>query len=113
MRTTNKNFVLYVAFSVHGTCCFISASKRIHGDNKEFYLDQLNKAGFVVAYSRRPNRLTNEIKLHWNKLTTKKGEPYINPSWILRRFNELEVNHGFIVDKTSRENFVKTHFKKV
>jgi hypothetical protein len=57
--------------------------------------------------SRRPNYKPEDgVKLHWEQLLNKKGEPLKGPATVLQRFKELS-KYGWTVDK---EAFVKRHY---
>lgn len=95
----SKNKV-YIAFSIHGTNTFITATK-------ELDISKL-PPGMKVIPSRRPgyNPLQKGFKLRWDRLSTKQGQPLRSPPMILARFNELQKD-GWVIDKT---NFVDRHY---
>lgn len=100
----------YIAFSIAGTNTFIIAKKEIPGLPRT--KEDLAVYGFSVAQSRRPNYNPQRdgIKLHWDKLvSTKTKKPYTNPSWIIRRFAELQ-NLGWEV--INRPKFTEKNFKR-
>jgi len=80
----------YIAFSVHGTNAFISATSKS--------VDLTSGSGFTIGKSRRgcvatdrPFDSVNETKILWDKLNYKDGRgPHINPSHILKLFKRLE-----------------------
>lgn len=88
----------YIAFSISGTNCFIIATKE---------MDDVPE-GFTIVKSRDPKHNEEHIKLIWDKLITKTGNPLRSPQMIVHHFNNL-AKKGWFVDK---ENFVKKHFKK-
>lgn len=92
----------YIAFSIHGTNCFISASTE--KDSVVAKTEGLRRAG-----SRRPNyKSDQEAKYTWDKLNKKDGNPHTSPAWVLRRFNELK-KLGWVVDD---QRFREKHFGK-
>lgn len=99
----------YIAFSIHGTNCFITATLTPTKYTHEQHMEMLGE-DFKVAQSRRPdyNLEKDGYKLEWNKLLNKQGEPLRSPPAILNRFKILE-RMGFVIDK---EAFVKKHYKK-
>jgi hypothetical protein len=100
---------VYVAFSVHGTNSFITASTTVPADGLLAFLDSLESQGFTVVKSRRPDAKSNEVKLHWNKLLRQEdSKPYTAPSWILRRFRQL-AEVGWTVDS---KKFKEYHYPK-
>lgn len=92
--------LFYIAFSIHGTNTFITASRNFD-DAKDL------KPEFTVATSRRPNKTNAETKLHWNKLITKTGNPLRSPAMILHHFNQLEKD-GWNINK---RNFINYHYR--
>lgn len=100
----------YIAFSIAGTNTFIIAKKEVPG--LPLTPKALEAQGFTIAQSRRPNYNAQRdgIKLHWDKLvSTKTKKPYTNPSWIIRRFAELQ-NLGWEV--INRPKFTEKNFKR-
>lgn len=93
--------IYYIAFSIHHTRAFVTA-------NISSFADLTKVPGFTKAESRRPdyNEETDGIKLHWDRLLSKKGEPLRSPQVILARFKELE-DQGWVVNK---ERFVRRHW---
>lgn len=87
----------YIAYSIPGTSTFITASREVFRAAR----------GFTPVQSRRPNAKPTDIKLHWDKLVTKKGEPIRSAPLVLKLFNELEKS-GWTVDKA---RFIKKHWK--
>ena len=99
-----KTYKAYIAFSIHGSNCFIVATRRlIEGAPLP--------SGFSVVPSRRPDVdvTIDGYKLNWTKLCKADGTPHTNPGWVLRRFNELERRGWTIV---GREKFVQKFYKK-
>ncbi|BCG50185.1 hypothetical protein [Ralstonia phage RP13] len=96
---------LYIAFSIHGTNKFIVATRTVN----DVEYQALITLGFSVTTSRRPryNQEKDGIKMHWNKLTTLKGDPYRSAPMILSRFKDLE-NAGWTI--TGRDEFIKKHW---
>ncbi|MDD2879732.1 MAG: hypothetical protein PHQ58_04800 [Rhodoferax sp.] len=93
---------VYIAFSIHGTNCFITATKEI-GSIAEL------PSGMVRVVSRRKNYdPATDWKVNWDGLLTKKGTPYRSHIRVMQRFNELE-SQGWAVDKTA---FLNKFFKK-
>lgn len=91
---------VYVAFSIHGTNAFITASTTV---NK---IEDLGRE-FTEVRSRRPDYKSEDgIKLHWNALLTEKKQPYKSAAWVLNRFNILQRN-GWVVDKKA---FLERHY---
>jgi hypothetical protein len=94
---------VYVAFSIHGTCAFITATKN-HMDIKDL------PKGFTLATSRRPSHEPEKDghKLHWDRLLKADGQPLRSAPMIMSCFNDLEKN-GWTVDK---KKFIDRHWKK-
>lgn len=91
---------VYIAFSIHGTNAFITATTEIK-DVKHL------GHGFTVVKSRRPDYKPEDgVKLHWEQLLNQKGDPLRSPAAVLNRFKELS-KYGWTVDK---EAFVKRHY---
>jgi hypothetical protein len=98
---------VYIAFSIHGTNCFIVATREV-----TLLTPFLSyNPWFSLAESRRPgvNKVVDGYKLNWTKLCKADGTPHTNPGWVLRRFNELERRGWTIV---GREKFVQKFYKK-
>lgn len=98
---------VYIAFSIHGTNCFIVATREV-----TLLTPFLSyNPWFNLAESRRPgvNKVVDGHKLNWTKLCKADGTPHTNPGWVLRRFNELERRGWTIV---GREKFVQKFYKK-
>lgn len=93
----------YVAFSIHGTCCFISAS--IESDKPHDVL----LPGSKIVPSRDPYRKDKEaIKLHWDGLTRKKdGKPLTSPIYVIMAFKQLKRMGWTLHD---RDKFVNRHW---
>lgn len=90
----------YIAFSIHGTNAFITATTEIN-DLKNLGSD------FTEVKSRRPSYKSEDgVKLHWEQLLNQKGKPLRGPATVLQRFKELS-KYGWTVDK---EAFVKRHY---
>jgi hypothetical protein len=97
---------VYIAFSIHGTNCFIVATREVTlltpfiTSNPEFSLTD----------SRRSwaDKVLDGYKLNWTKLCKADGTPHTNPGWVLRRFKELERSGWTIIN---REKFVEHHYK--
>ena len=91
---------VYIAFSIEGTCAFITAVNEVKS------IQSLGH-GFTEVKRRRLNYKPEDgIKLHWEQLLNKKGEPLKGPATVLQRFKELS-KYGWTVDK---EAFVKRHY---
>ena len=99
-----KTYKAYIAFSIHGSNCFIVATRRLIESAPL-------PSGFGVVQSRRPDVdvTIDGCKLNWTKLCKADGTPHTNPGWVLRRFNELERRGWTIV---GREKFVQKFYKK-
>lgn len=101
----------YLAFSIHGTNKFVTASietdeYKINQDGKVVEIGGLS---FKKALSRRENyKETDGMKLHSDRLLGKTGEPLRSPPMVIRFFNELEKK-GWKVDKAG---FIQKHWKK-
>lgn len=96
---------VYIAFSIHGSNTFITATKSI----ADLELDaMLSHGGFFRIVSRRVNRTNQDIKLGWNRLNTIGGTPLRSPIMVVQCFNELE-KFGWTVDKKA---FIERHWKK-
>lgn len=96
----------YIAFSIHGTCAFIVATKIIEVFGRTI-VTKPPSGIFSKVESRRPNAAIDDLKLHWDKLNKADGTPHTNPSWVIRRFNELE-KAGWIID---RKKFIQRNKK--
>lgn len=107
--TAEHQTSLYVAFSIHGTNAFITASRRIPTTELPKTLQDLEAEGFTRVWSRNPRSIG--VKLHWNKLQNKKtGQPYVSPAHILRRFNELrDLGWGVTTQKFTFKHWKKNH----
>lgn len=117
-KASAREFTFYIAFSVHGSHAFITATKKIMLNVPESNdpsmdpkmraeLENLGKHGFRLTRSRRPGYNSNvEMKLHWDRLTTQEGKPLRSAPIVLQRFKELEAL-GFVVNK---ESFVQKHY---
>lgn len=105
-----KTVSFYVAFSVHGTNTFITASRKVPASEAASFLQTLETKGFTSMASRRTDfNRAKEVKLHWRKLMTEAGLPYKSPPWIIRRFKELATD-GWTIDN---KKFIERHFKHV
>lgn len=92
----------YIAFSIHGTNCFIRATTT----NERL---ALANPGFTVAHSRRADfQKDRETKIHWDKLNKLDGKPHTSPLWVMRRFKELK-ELGWVIDDAA---FRHKHFSK-
>ena len=103
----------YVAFSIHGTNQFITASVFTHdfGMREENGVKKVIVKGmlFTEATSRRFDyKKENGLKLHHDRLKTKEGKPLRSPPLIVKFFNELE-DRGWSVVK---EAFIQKHWKR-
>ena len=100
----------YIAFSIHGTNTFITASCETPEDVKAMTGPMFEGLKMVIAQSRRPSYepLKNGFKLHAEDLKRKDGKPLASPPMILRFFNELE-KRGWVVDK---KRFIEYHWKR-
>lgn len=95
--------LFYIAFSIHGSKCFISASKKEDPAN-------IFASGFVLATSRRPNYQTSDgVKLHHRDLLNKDDTPTVSAPKALRFFNRLE-KEGWKIE--GKDRFIKKHWKK-
>lgn len=91
---------VYIAFSIPGTCAFITANKEVES------VESLGKE-FTIAKSRRPDYKPEDgIKLHWSMLLTQKKDVLKSPAWVIKRFHDLE-KQGWTINKTQ---FVKRHY---
>lgn len=92
----------YIAFSIAGSNCFITATKTAEA------LTDLGP-GLTAAPSRNPhyNPYTG-IKLHHSKLLTKMGKPLRSAPLIMKVFNDLKAQ-GWDVKS---EAFINKHWKK-
>lgn len=93
----------YLAFSISGTNCFITAFKTAGA------LSDLG-SDFSLAGSRRPdyNPIVDGYKIHYNRLLTKKGQPLRSAPAVMKVFNELK-KQGWVVDS---QRFIDKHWKK-
>lgn len=94
----------YIAFSIHGSNCFIIASKDLED---EAYNALIKTGKFFPVTSRLPTFRRVGTKLGWTRLNTKDGAPLKSVPLILSRFNEL-AKDGWTVDKTK---FVEKHYR--
>lgn len=98
----------YIAFSIHGTNCFISANKTCSPstDGKTVIIDDEK---FTIGKSRRDNfSAGKECKLIHADLSNKDGKPTRCPKKVMKFFNKLK-SKGWNV---SSDDFVKKHWKK-
>lgn len=95
-KVTNKLQDCRIAFSIHGTCCFIVATKKLD-------VDKLPE-GMTVIKSRDSE--ATGVKLAWAELNNKQGKPLTNKITILSRFKKLE-REGWKVDSAA---FVEKHW---
>lgn len=104
----------YLAYSIHGTNCFITAKKEVNHikldvPGKESVEIKIGKFSFTTIKSRRPGyKLEDGIKLHSSRLLTKNGQPLKSPAMVVKFFNELAAD-GWEVDKAF---FVHNHWTK-
>jgi len=104
----------YVAYSINGTNCFITAkintkNVKVKPVKNEPIKYKIGSFEFTQANSRRPDyKLEDGIKLHSNRLLTKSGKPLHSAPMVVKFFNELEAE-GWIVDKAF---FVFNHWVK-
>jgi hypothetical protein len=106
---------VYVAFSIHGTNTFITATMKSQTpDQIEEILDShqsMNKFStesmFKIDKSRRPGfDSKKEVKLSFSLLNNKDGTPTKSKTKVMQAFKELE-DMGWTVDK---EEFVRKHW---
>lgn len=95
---------VYIAFSIAGSNCFITASKT--GQTPEELAAILLDKDFEQVVSRRTDVKPTDVKLKWAKLNKKDGTPTISRTLALQRFAEL-AKAGWTVDKSA---FVAKHF---
>lgn len=108
-KKMEPSITLYIAFSIHGTNTFITATRVVSKSAAVQELDKLSAQGISGALSRRPDyNFNKEQKLHWSALTTKAGAPLRSPALVLNRFNRL-ANDGWTVTKGA---FVAKHWPK-
>lgn len=101
----------YIAFSIHGTNTFVTASININSnsDSSKSDLIQIGKFTFSKVHSRRSTyKPTDGIKLHSDRLLTKTGKPMKSHQLILKFFNELR-DDGWVINK---EAFIAKHWKQ-
>lgn len=81
---------VYIAYSVHGTNCFISANREM--SEPEFQEMIYGGHGYSVAQSRRPGycKQTDGVKIHLNWLDD------ATPDYVLKVFKALK-DHGWTV----------------
>lgn len=96
---------VYIAFSIHGTNAFITASRELPHDD-------VSRLGgdFTVVKSRRPGHDPKKdgVKLEWRALMTAEGKPLRSAALVLNRFNKLG-QEGWTIDKSK---FVDRHYRK-
>lgn len=93
---------VYIAFSIHGTNCFITATKEVAS------MAELPKDMTRVVSRRANYNPSTDWKVQWNGLLTKEGVPYRSHIKVMQKFNELQAS-GWTVDKAA---FLKRFFKK-
>lgn len=105
----NPDVTLYVAFSIHGTKTFITASRTVPKTSLNGTLQVLKNMGMEPIGSRRPGFNPNkELKLQWDKLLTKKDKrPMRDPARITHLMRKL-TGYGFTVND---KNFIDYHFR--
>jgi hypothetical protein len=92
----------YIAFSIHGTQKYHIATMQAY-DLDDLYRRsglKYHTGVFWAVESRRENynRDKDGVKLHWlGLLNQKTREPYRNPTWVARKFKELETMGWTIV----------------
>lgn len=100
----------YIAFSINGTNCFITAERIIKSNiplGNDVHIDGIR---YIGVPSRRPKWTPNDgIKLFCEELCSKSGNPLRSPPAILKVFNKLEKNGWTIKNK---DNFIKRHWNK-
>lgn len=104
---------VYVAFSIHGTNVFITASLKQQTQKEIDELHEARKGGnpnlFSLVKSRRPGfDDSKEVKLLFSLLNNKDGTPTCSKIKVMQAFKVLE-DMGWSVDKTA---FVKYHWSK-
>lgn len=74
----------YLAFSIHGTAKFKVVTKEASN------LEALGP-GFTIVESRRPNYnpATDGVKVHWDKMKRRDGQPIGSVSQMNLRFKQL------------------------
>lgn len=88
----------YIAFSIAGTNCFVTAQKTGHKleDEKDFSL----------AKSRRPDFDPRQgIKLNYAGLMHSSGKPHSDPHWVMRVFRKLETLGWKVDDVQFKQRF--------
>ena len=100
----------YIAFSITSTNKFTVAEintrfRLRNAETNDQFVKRCLGSEFSAVKSRRASYDLKEdgIKVHWTGLLSKSGNPLISPSWISRRFKELEKRGWKIVkDKHDR-----------
>lgn len=100
----------YIAFSIRGSNAFVTATKETN-DFKfthENHFVTIDGLCFGVAKSRRASYKPEDgVKLHYQALFTKAGEPLRAAPMVLKHFKALEAL-GWTVDKTA---FIAKHWR--
>lgn len=94
----DKTFDARIAFSIHGTNCFIVATKKLTSVPE----------GMGIVTSRDLSAVG--VKLIWLKLQSAKGEPLRSPILIKKRFNELREKGWTVDDKAFVKKFWGARF---
>jgi hypothetical protein len=113
LRTTRKEKVttmqkeFYVACSISGTFCFITANKKfevekVPGNGEPITLDELQ---FTASRPRVGTSLRGAIKLLWPELNDPDGSAPTNAAHILAKFHELREAGWQVDDKA----FISKH----
>lgn len=109
MPTNSDTVTMYIAFSIHGTHAFITATRDVARSKLADTLAEMYQKGITVSVaSRRPSfDSSKEIKLRWTGLQTKTGTPLKSPPLVVQRFKQLEAE-GWTV---RRDTFVSRHWR--
>lgn len=104
-----RDVEFYVAYSIHGSNCFITANKTIPVMNnvtlerdQEIIIDHLQ---FTITRSRVGTSLRNATKLLWSELNDSDNIPSTDPRHIDEKFEQLRALGWRIDNKQFRAKF--------
>ena len=101
-NTSTLHSKYYIAFSIHGTNCFIVATKLQHE------IKDIKALNMSEVKSRRSfAKINTDVKLNYEKLNNVNGKPTASKTKVLKIFKELE-NDGWEI--IGRKEFIKKHY---